>query len=143
MQNTNSSKPAVPLDGKHFPKSESVPEPITDKLAELYAEYIKPERFFEWVYQQEQLKRKLAEQQCELELQHKQCLAHIERNELRTGWLVELQECELCHGRNGWHSISCLDKQLDRQHLDLRQQHNGGGIEGSSGDGASGVPATN
>ena len=83
---SEANKPAVPLGGKHFPKSESVPEPITKQLAELYAEYIKPKRFFQWVFEQEQLKRNLAKQQLELELEHQYAIARLEVEQFRNGW---------------------------------------------------------
>ena len=64
----------------------AVPESITEHYRELYAEYIKPEQFFRWVYEQEYLKRKLAEQQQQFELEHQQCLARAELFEFRKGW---------------------------------------------------------
>ena len=63
--------------------TESIPESVAKHIGELYAEYIKPERFIQWLVEQEQLKRKLAKQQQQLELQHQQRLAHIDIYEHR------------------------------------------------------------
>jgi hypothetical protein len=68
------------------PKPEPVPEPIAVKLAELYAEYVKPERFFQWVFEQEQLKRNLAKQQLELQLQREYARACLEVEQFRDRW---------------------------------------------------------
>ena len=67
-------------------KPEPVPEPIAVKLAELYSEYVKPERFFQWVYEQEHLKRELAKQQQELELQRQHNIACAKLHEQLDGW---------------------------------------------------------
>jgi hypothetical protein len=64
--------------------ADQLPEPITKQLAELYAEYIKPKRFFQWVYEQEQLKRNIAKQQ--LELEHQYAIACLEVEQFRNGW---------------------------------------------------------
>jgi hypothetical protein len=64
----------------------TVPEPIAVKLAELYTEYVKPERFYEWVYEQEHLKRELAKQQQQLELQRQHVIARAEIFGLSAGW---------------------------------------------------------
>ena len=77
---------------------EQLPAAITVKLAELYSEYIKPERFFQWLYEQEQRKRELAKQQLELELQRQHAITCAEILKFRNGWD---RDC---------------DKQLDGQH---------------------------
>jgi len=105
------------------PVPESVPESVTEHIRKLYAEYIKPEQFILWLVEQEQLKRKLAEQQREFELQYQQSLASIERDKLRSGWYLR------------------CDEQQQRKHLDVREQHDGGRIEDSGSDGASGGSA--
>lgn len=94
-----------------------LPESIADHIRKLYAEYIKPELFLQWLVEQEFVKRKLDEQQRKFEFQHQLALTHAERNELFARW-----------ERN---------EQFNGKHIGLRQQHNGGSIEDSSSDGTS------
>src|SRR5271157_6442785 len=77
---TNNEQP------KPEPVTNQLPEPIAKHFTELYAEYVKPERFHKWLIQQEQLKLDLAKQQYQLEFQRQRAIAHAELYKLRNGW---------------------------------------------------------
>ena len=67
----------VPVTG-----SESIPVQLPAAIAEFfrerYAEYIKPELFFKWLFEQEQIKLNVTKQQLEFELQQQYNLARVE-----------------------------------------------------------------
>lgn len=120
MQSSNSDTEGPENNGgTSLPEPDAIPKQLAEHVSKLYAEYIKPELFLQWLVEQELVKRKLDEQQREFEFQYQLSLAHRDLYKYRRDI-----ECELV-------------EQLNGEHVDLRQQHDGGCREDSSSDSAS------